>query len=177
MTGLRVVFVVLGSLCFVGCSAIPTDVSLVIGAMPEGVQVSSSDGWSCTAPCERTVERGSELELDFSATGYESKRVSVKPDIVKQRRRATYIGAGVGAVVGYVTSEAAYDIAHAITEAFFLGLFNLKSEPVSSSPSDHLVGTMTFAAVFGGIGYLIDNRETVRRARKPEVVEVVLQPE
>lgn len=159
-----------------GCSAIPTDVTLSIGSTPNGILVASSQGWDCTTPCEMTVERGSELELEFTAEGFNSSSVSVAPPIIKQKRRTTYIAAGVGAVVGYEASRVAHELSEAIVGALFLGLFNVDLEPEVASTSDHLYGVVSFAAAFGAIGYLIDRRNAVQQAKKPEVIQVELNP-
>ena len=174
LRGTGLIAVMSFSFLMVSCASIPTDVELQIDVKPEGATVSTQDGWSCVAPCTKTVNRDSTTELNIQAPGHLTVTKSVTPQPIERSRTGLYVGLGAGALIGYSTTDVAHEIADTIVRTFFLGVFKIDTPKTEASDGDKLVGTAAGSLFLGGIGMAIDRAIMHRKAEEPEIVQVEL---
>ena len=154
-----------------GCVAIPNDVTLVIESTPEGSNVVSSDGWQCSTPCKTTVRRDSQFDLRFSLNNHESVSANVEIPKFIRSRKGTYIGAGVGAIVGLFAGNISFGLTDALVSAFTGGT----ETGLELTTGERFFHLATGALLGGALGLAVDQIIDQRRIKQPERVNVVMQ--
>ncbi len=153
-----------------GCAAIPNQATLVVESVPSGVSVTSNTGWECTTPCSQSVTRNSTLDLTYSAPNGETQYRRVEIPELKRSRTATYIGAGLGAVLLYISADVTSGLGGGIVSVL---TGTSSSENILTSGEKFSVAAAG-ALIFGGIGYAIDNARDRQKAIRPIHTSIVM---
>lgn len=91
----------LAALSLGGCATLlnGTHQDLSFLTEPAGAGVVLSSGQSCTSPCEFSLKRGNDLQVDFTMDGYEPAMVYVQSRLGGSTFGNIIAGGGIGAVV------------------------------------------------------------------------------